>query len=362
VTRTVRLLDYEITVDAGALDRVGAIARTVAPAHRYAIISDETVAPLYADRVRRTLGEAVLATIPAGEQFKTREHWADLSDALLAAGCGRDAVVIALGGGVVGDVAGFVAATFMRGIPFIQVPTTLLAMVDASVGGKTGVDTPHGKNLIGAFHQPRAVIIDPLVLESLPDAQRRAGLAEVVKHGAIADASHLADAVAVGGAFARGGHADDALAALIARSVEIKASVVSVDEREKGLRQVLNFGHTVGHAVEAASQYRLLHGEAIAIGMVAEARVGEVAGMTSPEVAGALESGLESIGLPTRIPAELGDTDVLFSYMHADKKARRGRLAFAVPHRIGEMAGAASGWAVEVDDATVRRVLAERWK
>ncbi|HEY2898087.1 MAG TPA: 3-dehydroquinate synthase, partial [Gemmatimonadaceae bacterium] len=297
---------YEVFVGVGLLDGAAEIIRTAAPAHRYAIISDENVAPLYAARVREALGspETELLTIPAGESTKTREQWARLSDALLGAGFGRDSAIIALGGGVVGDLAGFVAATYMRGIPFVQLPTTLLAMIDASIGGKTGVDTPAGKNLVGAFHRPRAVIADPSVLATLPANHLRSGLAEAIKHGAIADAAYyvriedsLPSLLADPG--------DDAMRALILRSVEIKAGIVVQDEREGGIRRNLNFGHTLGHAIESESGYALLHGEAIAIGMVLEAMLGERLGITAPTTSSRLRNTVMRAGLPHASPANL---------------------------------------------------------
>lgn len=233
VAARISLPTYDVTVAPGSLDSVGDVARRVAPAHRYAVVTDGNVGPLYARRVVESFaGEPLhVVDIPAGEAQKTRANWGQVTDALLDAGCGRDTTIVALGGGVVGDLAGFVAATFMRGVPYVQVPTTLLAMVDASVGGKTGVDTPAGKNLVGAFHQPVAVIVDPAVLATLPLAHRRAGLAEALKHGIIADAgyfdrtAHDPDSLWIGAE-------SDRVTALIARSIEIKADVVRRDERE----------------------------------------------------------------------------------------------------------------------------------
>ena len=213
------------------------------------------------------------AHLPAGRASKTREQWARLTDALLEQGFGRDSGIVALGGGVAGDLAGFVAATYMRGLPYVQVPTTLLAMLDASVGGKTGVDTPQGKNLIGAFHPPAAVIADPLVLGTLPERDFRGGMAEAVKHGLIADAAYFAWMERNADALLRRDQA--ALTRLVRRSVEIKAEVVSGDEREAGRRAILNAGHTVAHALEHATAYALPHGEAVALGLVAECALAE---------------------------------------------------------------------------------------
>jgi 3-dehydroquinate synthase len=340
----------------GALDRVGAIARAVTAAHRYALICDETVAVMYAGRVVASFVDARidLFTIPAGEPHKTRDSWARITDEMLALGCGRDTVIVALGGGVVGDVAGFVAATYMRGVPYIQVPTTLLAMIDASIGGKTGVDTPAGKNLVGAFHQPSAVLVDPRALQTLPGVQLRAGLAEAIKHGMIADAAYLSwIADGLPGLLT----AEAARAELIVRSVVIKADVVRRDVRECGLRKILNFGHTIGHAVELGSGYRLLHGEAIAIGMVLESRLAERAGVAELGTSEVLTGVLARAGLPIERPAELSP-ERLLAIMRADKKVRGGEIEFALPSGVGAMAGEDTGWGVRVAEPVVRAVLA----
>ncbi|HVE77600.1 MAG TPA: 3-dehydroquinate synthase, partial [Gemmatimonadaceae bacterium] len=264
----IHLLPYPIVVERGALGRLGEIVRAAAPAHRYVVVTDEQVGPLYAERARAAFGDADVLAVPPGEVHKTRESWARLTDAMLARGHGRDTTVVALGGGVVGDLAGFVAATYMRGLPLVQVPTTLLAMIDAAIGGKTGVDTAAGKNLVGAFHPPAAVVADPDVLATLPAPHLRAGLAEAIKHGVVADEAYF-DFVreALPSLLAADGWAGESMTELVAVSARIKAEVVSRDERESGLRKVLNFGHTLGHAIEAASGYALLHGEAVAIGM-----------------------------------------------------------------------------------------------
>jgi 3-dehydroquinate synthase len=275
---------------------------------------------------------------------------------MLARGFGRDSIVVALGGGVVGDIAGFVAATYMRGIPVIQVPTTLLAMVDASVGGKTGVDTPAGKNLVGAFHQPSAVVIDPLVLRTLPPEHIRAGFAEIVKHGVVADADYFERASTFVEQWPLSGqHGLPELTDIIARSVEIKAAIVARDERESGLRKVLNFGHTIGHAIEAASEFETLHGEAVAIGLVAEARLAERIGVAKTGTARVIERVCRAAGLQTTMPSIPVDT--IIGFTRADKKVRAGRVEYALPKQIGEMAGAEHGWTVAVDDTVVRETL-----
>ena len=339
---------------------MGSLAREHAPSHRYAVITDSNVGPIYARKVAPQLDPeaADILTIPAGESNKTREVWARLTDELLAKGHGRDSAVIALGGGVVGDLAGFVAATFMRGIPVIQVPTTLLAMIDASIGGKTAVDTPSGKNLVGAFHAPAAVLIDPQLLVTLPLRELRAGFAEVLKHGVIADEPYLnAVASKASGLLSADGSKSDSMFSLIVRSVEIKADIVSRDEREGGLRQVLNFGHTIGHAVELVSGYTLLHGEAVAIGMALESELAERIGLAQTGTAATVVSALESAGLPTALPRG-SDGDAVIEAMRSDKKGRSGRTRFALPLRIGAMAGADTGWTVSVSDDQLREVLA----
>jgi 3-dehydroquinate synthase len=292
--------------------------------------------------------------IPSGEAHKTRDTWARVTDGLLDAGCGRDTTVVALGGGVVGDLAGFVAATFMRGVPVVQCPTSLLAMIDASIGGKTGVDTAAGKNLVGAFHPPAAVLADVETIRTLSLAQRRAGLAEAIKHGVLADADYFA-------------RLDVELPALldaepsatldaVARSVEIKAEVVRADERENGRRKTLNLGHTLGHALEHVSGYALLHGEAVAIGMVLEARIAERLGVAQQGTAQRISAVLARAGLPVQRPAAL-PVDAIVDATRLDKKARGGRVEYALPARIGAMAGAESGWSLPVDDQLVHEVL-----
>ena len=303
-------------------------------------------------------GSADTFTIPAGESNKTRETWARLTDQMLAKRYGRDSAVIALGGGVVGDLGGFVAATFMRGVPVVQVPTTLVAMVDASIGGKTAVDTPAGKNLVGIFHPPAAVLVDPHLLATLPLRELRAGFAEIVKHGVIADEPYLRGvAGSAAELLSAGGAVSDRMVSLIVRSVEIKAEVVSRDEREEGLRKILNFGHTIGHAVEMVSGFSLLHGEAVAIGMALESKLAELLGLAQPGTAASVITTLRSAGLPTDLPADCGVDDVLEA-MLSDKKGRSGKTRFALPLRIGAMAGEDTGWTVSVGDDQLREVLA----
>jgi 3-dehydroquinate synthase len=360
VMHSISLPTYDVLVQHGAIDNVGEIARAATRAHRYAVITDSNVVRNHAERVVQSLGSVGTRTftVPAGEPSKTRETWARLTDELLESGYGRDAAIIAVGGGVVGDLAGFVAATFMRGIKYVQVPTSLVAMIDASVGGKTAVDTPRGKNLVGAFHQPAAVIADPSVLATLPAAHFRAGLAEAVKHGVIADAMYLERTVAdVPSLLDAASRRPDTMEALIARSIEIKAEIVRRDEREHGLRHVLNFGHTIGHAIEAASGYTMLHGECVALGMVYEATMAVKMGIASSGTARDVRRAVERIELPTALPASL-TADRLVAMMRSDKKVRSGALRFALPREIGRMASGDGTWSVPVDESVVRGVLA----
>ncbi len=341
----------------GSLDGAGELVRERAPAHRYALVTDSVVGPLYAERVAAGFGGArvEVVIIPTGETHKTRESWAVVTDRLLDAGCGRDTTMVALGGGVVGDLTGFVAATFMRGIPVVQLPTTLLAMIDASVGGKTGVDTPAGKNLVGAFHPPALVLADPTVLATLPAAQLRSGLAEAIKHGVIADERYFEQVVATLPALLARPSGTEMLE-LIARSVEIKAGIVARDEREGGVRKTLNFGHTLGHAIESESGYRLLHGEAVAIGMVLESALAERVGVAEAGTGSRVRDAVERAGLPADCPADL-DPERVVSATRSDKKARRGQAEFALPERVGAMAGAETGWALRIDEDAVRALL-----
>ncbi|MDQ3996569.1 MAG: 3-dehydroquinate synthase [Gemmatimonadota bacterium] len=359
--RDVELRSYRVSIAAGLLDRVGEMARERAPAYRFAVITDDEVGPRYGARVVASFGAGVatrVLTVPAGEAQKTRETWARVTDALLTDGFGRDSAIVALGGGVVGDLAGFVAATFMRGVPYIQVPTTLLAMVDASIGGKTGVDTPAGKNLVGAFYQPVAVLVDPATLATLPLPHLRAGLAEVIKHGVIADEQYFTRVVdALPRVLDPGGVAWlDTLIPLVVRSIEIKAQVVTSDERESGLRKTLNFGHTLGHAIELCGNYEMLHGEAVAAGMVLESALAERAGVAERGTLERVRDAITAAGLPTTRPRAHAPAQ-LVAATRTDKKARRGVVEYALPRCVGAMACAERGWSCPVSDELVLEVL-----
>lgn len=348
----VELPTYEVLIEPGGLGRMAELVSPIARKSRIAIVTDTNVDKLYARRVAGQLDVPRTITIDAGETAKTRETWSRVTDELLENGFGRDTLIVAVGGGVVGDLAGFVAATYMRGVPFVQVPTTLLAMIDASVGGKTGVDTPAGKNLVGAFHQPALVLADPAVLATLPANHFRAGLAEALKHGVITDAAYFERIAASRESTARD---ERALTGLIAESVQIKASVVGRDEREAGLRKVLNFGHTIGHAIESVSNYGLLHGEAVAIGMALESTLAERIGVASTGTSDAIRNALTAMGLPTIFPSL--DPAAVLAATRSDKKARAGRVEYSLPACIGRMAGESTGWSIAVDDAEVAAIL-----
>ena len=351
---------YDILLGRGLLGQLPALVSEACPAARYALISDSHVQTLYGAAVVQSFRNAgldvELFAFPAGEWNKTRETWAALSDRMLARQFGRDTSVLALGGGVVGDVAGFVAATYLRGVPHVHVPTSLLAMIDSAIGGKTGLDVPAGKNLVGAFHQPRLVVADLDTLSTLASVQLAAGLAEAVKHGVIADADYF-------GFLERDYRAvtakhPEALERVVRRSVEIKAGVVAADAREAGRRATLNFGHTVGHALEATAKYQLLHGEAVAIGMACEARLAERMDIAVRGTAARVELLLEHVGLPRERPEDTR-VDEIIAAMRVDKKAREGEVRFALPRTIGAMHGdAVHGWTVPVPERLVREILA----
>lgn len=346
---------YDIHIGPGLLDEGGLLAATLR-GRDAVVVSDDAVAPLYLQRVLAALQVARpglrLAhwTMPAGEASKTLARFGEAIDAIARAGARRDATVYALGGGVVGDLAGFAAAAWMRGVDCVQLPTTLLSMVDSSVGGKTAVDLPQGKNLVGAFHPPRAVLADTATLRTLPLRELRAGLAEVVKYGAIVDAGFLdwldahADALLA--------MDDEALAEAIARSCAHKAAIVERDPFEHGERALLNFGHTFGHALETGQGYGgLIHGEAVAVGMVQAARLSERLGLAASSDTARLRDLLLRFGLPVDPPPGL-DPEALLAHMRLDKKTQAGGLRFIV----WEAAGRARVEA-DVPEDVVRDVL-----
>lgn len=328
---------YDIVIRPGMLADVGSILATLTRSQKAAIITDSQVGPLFAQPLIQSLIgagiEPVVATIPAGEAHKTLTDLSDVYDVFLAHRMERTTPVIALGGGVIGDMAGFVAATILRGVPFVQVPTTLLAMVDASVGGKTGINHAAGKNLIGAFHQPIAVLIDPQTLRTLPDRELHGGLAECIKHEVIRDADgfaeleqHISRALSL---------EIDYLSMLVAHNVSIKARVVEADPFERGERAHLNFGHTFGHAIETVSQYGYSHGQCVALGMVAASRMARDLELLDESSCQRIIGLIDKAGLPIggiTLPAK----DVVEA-MTTDKKVSRGRVRFILPDRIGHV-------------------------
>jgi 3-dehydroquinate synthase len=344
---------YEIHVGSGLLERAGDLIAAAAGGGRRFVVTHPAIERLHGESLRRGLGAVPCETIlvPSGERQKSLRRAAALWDALQAGGADRRSVVVAFGGGVIGDLAGFAAAAYMRGIAYVQIPTTLLAQVDSSVGGKVAVNHPAAKNLIGAFHQPRLVLADAAVLQTLRARDYRSGLAEVVKHAAIADAEMFAWLETETRAAA--GRESSAIARMVRRSCEIKAEVVRRDERESGLRAVLNFGHTVGHGLESVMGYSALrHGEGVAIGMVAAARIGRHLGMCSAEVGDRLAALLESLRLPTRIPGT--PLSGILNAMRSDKKAVDGSPRFVLPRDIGTVQAGC-----EAPPKTVSRVLVE---
>ncbi|MHB1297244.1 MAG: 3-dehydroquinate synthase [Gemmatimonadaceae bacterium] len=359
MTAPVVLQGAPIEIAPGALAALGDSVRQLFPSYRVVLISDSHVAGIHGGAALASFGDDPprLLTFPAGERNKTRATWGTLTDEMLAAGLGRDTVVVALGGGVTGDLAGFVAATYMRGVPFVQVPTTLLAMIDAAIGGKTGVDTAAGKNLVGAFHQPSLVVVDTRALDTLPPARLREGLAEAIKHGVIADAAYFGWIATSLRQILHGDAPDDATAMhLVRRSIEIKVAIVRQDEREGGLRKVLNFGHTIAHAIEHVTAYGVPHGDAVAIGMVAEAILAERLHLAERGLADAIATVCDAAGLPVRLPDGVNPTEVV-SATRGDKKSRGGHVEYALPRALGEMAGSESGYSVRAPDADVLRAL-----
>jgi 3-dehydroquinate synthase len=329
---------YDIKIGTGLLARVGRECAQLPLSRRCAIISDRNVAPRYGKAAQEALARAGFAagfvTLPAGEMAKSLKVLESCYDQLAAQRLERKSFIVALGGGVVGDLAGFVAATYLRGLPFVQVPTTLLAQVDSSVGGKVGLNLNAGKNLVGAFHQPRLVLCDLDTLASLPLRQYRAGLAEVIKYGIIYDAGLFRRLERDLPKLLR--RDPRTLAAVVARCCQIKAEVVRQDETESGVRAILNFGHTLGHALEAISHYgKYLHGEAIAIGQVVAAKLSaQVLGLSPGEVE-RIERLFRRAGLPTQLNLNAPDKRKLLPAMQLDKKVSGGEIKFVLPRRIG---------------------------
>jgi 3-dehydroquinate synthase len=334
---------YDVLVGPGLIDAAGGHIAPLLKRKRTAVVVDETVNRLHGARLRASLEAAGLGVdlivIPPGEASKSFDGLADLIDRLLALALDRGDMIIAFGGGVVGDLAGFAAAIYKRGIDFVQIPTTLLAQVDSSVGGKTAIDTPRGKNLVGAFHQPRLVLADLDVLATLPDREMRAGYAEVIKYGLLGDFAFFEWLEAHGPAVVA--REPEALAHAVARSVEMKAEIVAEDEREAGRRALLNLGHTFGHALEAEMGFgeALLHGEAVALGCAQAFRYSARLGLVSSQDALRAERAIAAAALPVRLgqlKSEPLSADRLIEHMGQDKKAEGGALTLVLARGIGE--------------------------
>lgn len=347
---------YPLHIESGCLDKIGDSLAKNPVGQRYAVVADDNVAALYGQRLMAGLAAAGLTaelfSFPHGEASKNLQTVGELAGRLATRGIDRRDALIALGGGVTGDITGFIASTYKRGVPFVQVPTSLLAQVDSSVGGKTGVDIPEGKNLVGTFYQPAAVFIDISLLSTLPRHELLGGLAEVIKYAIIRDAgffSYLAqrreEVLTLEAAV---------MMEVVTTCCRIKAEVVALDEREGGLRRILNYGHTIGHAVEAASEYVINHGFSVSIGMVAAARAASLAGLLDRQTVDEIYKLLIAYGLPVEIPADL-DCQRMKSYLLADKKTVGGRVHFVLPTEIGRTRIVA-----DLDDAIVDRILCRR--
>lgn len=330
---------YNIYIGSGILGGLGSFVREVSPAEKALVVSNCKVFEIYGEIIGKSLADSgykvIYGEMGDGEEHKDLATLEKLYDLAFTHSLDRRCPVIALGGGVVGDAAGLAAATYLRGVPFIQVPTSLLAQVDSSVGGKVAVNRPGGKNIIGAFYQPRLVVADMATLKTLPLREINSGLAELIKYGVISDSGFFVWLEENTGKLLSLDEA--ALAHAVAVSCRIKASVVEADETEQGLRAILNFGHTVGHAVEALCGYGVYsHGEAVAAGMAAAARLAEDMGLLPAEQAGRIVSLISRAGLPVALPSAL-DADDIIASMRQDKKARAGRLTFVLPVQIGEV-------------------------
>ncbi len=317
--------EYDVLIDRGLLARMPALLEERGLPTRAVVVSNTTVGPLYGEALAAALDGALL-TMPDGEQYKTLETLGVLCQGMLEAGLDRGGLVIALGGGVVGDVAGFAAAVYMRGVRVVQVPTSLLAMVDSSIGGKTGVDLPGGKNMVGAFWQPSLVVADLDVLETLPPVEFRCGMAEALKHGLIDDAALFEQLET------RPGQIDEAT---LERAIAVKARIVEVDALEQGVRAHLNLGHTFAHAIETVSGYRWRHGEAVAVGLVGATRLSAAVGLCAAMLPARVEDALIGLGLPVRY-SNLNPA-ALWEAMAADKKWREGRSRFVLIRDVGEV-------------------------
>ncbi|MBI5644131.1 MAG: 3-dehydroquinate synthase [Deltaproteobacteria bacterium] len=328
---------YPIVIKRGVLTQIGSRMSELGLKGKAAVVTNPTVGDIYADRVMKGLKAAgykpILITVPDGEEYKSIKEASSIYDSLITHKMERGSPIVALGGGVIGDITGFVASTYLRGVPYIQVPTTLLSQVDSSVGGKTAVNHPLGKNLIGAFYQPRAVYIDPDVLSTLPEREVRAGMAEVIKYGVIWDKDFFGFLLKYSGIFFKLGRE---MTRAIERSCEIKAEVVGKDETEQGLRSILNLGHTFGHAIETGAGYGTFkHGEAVAIGMAMAAGLSVKLGLCGADVKDRIEGLINSIGLPIKPPGL--SAEAFIESMKLDKKVAESRLRFVLITEIGKV-------------------------
>lgn len=315
---------YEIVIEPGVLAQSEHLVQEFGLGGHVVIVTNTTLAPLYGEKLAQALPNAALVTIPDGEQYKTLETVAQLYRDFIGTGLDRSGTVVALGGGVVGDAVGFSAATYMRGVRLVQIPTSLLAMVDSSVGGKVGVDLPEGKNLVGAFKQPDAVLIDPDVLQTLPAREWRCGMAEVIKHGLLADAGLLEPEL----------HKLESAVELIRRAIRVKVDVVQQDPYENGIRAHLNLGHTFAHAIEQVSGYRWLHGEAVGVGLSAATRLSHMLGLCDDSLPPIVDEALAHAGLSQRLNGL--STEQIYAAMATDKKWRGGHSRFVLLRGVGE--------------------------
>ncbi len=330
---------YEIAIAPGSLNQLGSRLKELNLGKKVLLVSNPVIFRHYKEQALDSLKSAGFEvsthTIPAGERYKTLNSIQKLYDTALENHLERSSTLVALGGGVIGDMTGFAAATWLRGINFVQVPTSLLAMVDAAIGGKTGVNHPQGKNLIGAFYQPRLVLIDPQVLKTLPAREFRAGMAEVIKYGVIWDGDLFAQLEQVKRLDSLRYVNEELLQTILTRSCQAKAEVVGKDEKEAGLRAILNYGHTIGHAVESLTGYRLVnHGEAVAIGMVAAGAIATKLQMWNLDDAQRQNALIKKVGLPTKIPSML-ETEAIIEALKTDKKVKAGKVRFVLPTQIG---------------------------
>jgi len=330
---------YEVAITPGGLGQLGHWMQPLKLGQKVLLVSNPMIFKHYGQQAIDSLTasgfDVVTVMLTAGERYKTLASIQKVYDAALENHIERSSTIVALGGGVIGDMAGFAAATWLRGIHFVQVPTSLLAMVDASIGGKTGVNHPQGKNLIGAFYQPRLVMIDPQVLQTLPPREFRAGMAEVIKYGVIWDAALFEQLEAAKRLDQQRYVSEELLQTILSASCEAKAHVVSQDEKEAGLRAILNYGHTIGHAVESLTGYKVVnHGEAVAIGMVAAGQIAVALELWDQDSADRQNALIQKTGLPTRLPAGM-DLEAIVAALQSDKKVKDGRVRFVLPEAIG---------------------------